>query len=147
MMHRTALLAGIAALALGGCHRRDVPLGGILEVHDATVRATTDTTHVTTAGYLRLVNVTDDSVIVRHITSNVSTKTEVHRSWIDSTGAAHMAMDSTIRLGPHGTLVMRPGGVHLMLIDTVQPLTPGDHVRFVMTLSNGAIVSTMARVR
>jgi copper(I)-binding protein len=143
---RRAVTALMLAAALAACRKHDVALSGTLEVHDAWVRADPDTGS-TTAAYLRFVNGTNDALTIAGFTSDAARSVELHRSSTDNAGAVHMAMDSAVHLAPHGTLVMQPGAYHLMLIGVTRPLQPGDHARIVMHVSNGSIVSTMARVR
>ena len=145
-MTRTPWLAAAAVFALLGCRNRDLERARTFEVHDAWVRADPDTGTVT-AGYLRFVNGTDDSVVVSRFASDAARSVELHRSWADSAGIMHMTPENAAHLAPHATLVMQPGGYHLMLIGTTRPLGAGQRVRITMRLSSGAIVSTMARIR
>lgn len=141
-----ALCVPCTTFALLGCRNRELERARTFEVHDAWVRADPDS-GTTTAAYLRFVNGTDDSVVVSRFASDDARAVELHRSWTDSTGIMHMSLVNAAHLAPHGTLVMQPGGYHLMLIGTTHSLRAGQRVRITMRLSSGAIVSTMARVR
>lgn len=143
---RTALGIAIGALCLTACHRDRALTAVTFELHDAWVRAAPDSGS-TTAAYMRLVNGTTDTVVVSHFTSDDARVVELHQSSIDSTGDAHMTMRDSLVIAPSHIVVMKPGGYHLMLIGTTRGLEPGGMVRIVMHLSNGAIVSTSARVK
>ncbi len=133
-------LAGLAA-----CHR-DAPLSATtFELHDAWVRATPDSGS-TTAGYIRFVNGTADTVWVSRFSSDDAATVELHQS-SDVAGEMHMAMLDSLAVAPNHSVTMRPGGYHLMLIGATHALVPGSMVRIVMHLSNGAVVSTSARVK
>lgn len=137
------LAAAIPTLA--ACHREPPISATTFELHDAWVRATPDSGS-TTAGYLRFVNGTADTVWVSHFTSDAATTVELHRS-SDVSGEMHMSMQDSLAVAPNHSVVMRPGGYHLMLIGATHPLVPGTMIRLVMHLSTGAVVSTSARVK
>lgn len=141
---RSALL--VVAFTLAGCHRGTQQQATTFEMEDAWVRAAPDSGS-TTAAYVRFVNGTPDTVVVSHFSSDDAREVELHASSMDSSGASHMAMRESLVIAPAHTVVMRPGGYHLMLIGTTRSLPPGKLIRIVMYLSNGAIVSTSARVK
>ena len=136
----------VLASALAGCHRGTHQQATTFEMEDAWVRAAPDSGS-TTAAYIRFVNGTADTVVVSHFSSEDARVVELHESSTDSVGESHMAMRDSLVIAPAHTLVMRPGGYHLMLIGTTHGLTPGKMIRVVMHLSNGAIVATSARVQ
>lgn len=146
MIPRVALGVAMGVLFSTGCHRDNRPAATTFELHDAWVRSAPDSGS-TTAAYIRLVNGTEDTVVVSHFTSDDARVVELHQSSIDSAGGSHMAMRGTLVIAPSHIVVMKPGGYHLMLIGTTRSLSPGRMVRIVMHLSSGAIVSTSARVR
>jgi len=138
-----ALMVTIPVFA--ACHR-DAPISATtFELHDAWVRATPDSGS-TTAAYIRFVNGTGDTIWVSRFSSDDAHTVELHQS-SDVAGEMHMAMFDSLAVAPNHSVTMRPGGYHLMLIGTTHALNPGAMVRIVMHLSNGAVVSTSARVR
>ena len=143
-MTRAALV--VAALALGACHRNTQHAAVTFELEDAWVRAAPDSGS-TTAAYIRFVNGTSDTVVVSHFSSDDARQIELHQSSTDSAGESHMAMRKSLVIAPSHTVVMRPGGYHLMLIGTTRSLPAGKLIRIAMYLSNGAIVTTSARVK
>jgi len=135
----------ITLAALAACHR-DAPISATtFELHDAWVRATPDSGS-TTAAYVRFVNGTADTIWVSRFSSDDAHIVELHKS-SDVAGEMHMAMFDSLAVAPNHSVTMRPGGYHLMLIGTTHALIPGAMVRIVMHLSNGAVVSTSARVK
>jgi copper(I)-binding protein len=140
-----ALAVMLAIPLLVGCHREPPISATTFELHDAWVRATPDSGS-TTAGYIRFVNGTTDTVWVSRFSSDDARTVELHQS-SDVAGETHMAMRDSLAVAPDHVVAMRPGGYHLMLIGTTHALIPGTMVRIVMHLSNGAVVSTSARVK
>ncbi len=133
-------LPGFAA-----CHREAAISATTFELHDAWIRATPDSGS-TTAAYIRFVNGTADTVWVSRFSSDDANRVELHQS-SDIAGEMHMTMHDSLAVAPNHTITMRPGGYHLMLIGVTHALVPGTMVRIVMHLSNGAVVSTSARVK
>ena len=146
-IRRAALTAtGLVTMMVAGCSRSERTVATSFEVHDAWVRAAPDSGS-TTAAYVRFVNGSPDTVAVSHFSSDDAREVELHESSVDPSGTAHMAMHDNLVIAPGHTVVMRPGGYHLMMIGTTRPLPAGKLVRIVMYLSNGSIISTSARVK
>lgn len=146
MILRALLALTGAASALSGCHRESSSHATTFELNDAWVRAAPDSGS-TTAAYIRFVNGSPDTVVVSHFSSDDAREVELHQSSTDSAGESHMAMRDELVIAPAHSVAMQPGGYHLMLIGTTRSLPVGKLVRIVMYLSNGAIVSTSARVK
>lgn len=145
-MTRLILGLSVSAICVAGCHRDSRPVATTFELHDAWARANPDSGS-TTAAYIRFVNGTPDTVVVSGFSSDDARLVELHESSIALGGEAHMTKRDTLVIAPSHIVVMKPGGYHLMLIGTTHSLVPGAMVRIVMHLSNGAIVSTSARVK
>lgn len=52
-------------------------------------------------------------------------------------GVSRMRMLRELRIAPGDAAVLKPGGLHLMLMDPVSPLKPGSHVAIDFTLADG----------
>jgi periplasmic copper chaperone A len=52
-------------------------------------------------------------------------------------GLSKMAIIERLRLPPHATVTLAPGGYHLMLMDALHPIKPGDHVKVTLRFANG----------
>jgi periplasmic copper chaperone A len=147
-MNASALRLVVLALTapiFAACQREAPISATTFELHDAWVRAMPDSGS-TTAAYIRFVNGTRDTVWVSRFSSDDANTVELHQS-SDISGEIHMAMFDSLAVAPDHSVTMRPGGYHLMLIGTTHALVPGTMVRIVMHLSNGAVVSTSARVK
>lgn len=131
--------------AFVACHREAPISATTFELHDAWVRATPDSGS-TTAAYIRFVNGTRDTVWISRFSSDDAKTVELHKS-SDISGEMHMSMLDSLAVAPDHSMTMRPGGYHLMMIGVTHALVPGTMVRIVMHLSNGAVVSTSARVQ
>jgi hypothetical protein len=156
MIQRTAapikvVVLCVAALAPLACRRESrtaaqQPPATTFELRDAWVRAVPDS-GATTAAYLEFDNGTTGPVTISHFTSSDARVVELHRSFTDAEGEAHMTMLDSLVVPAGQTVTLKPGGYHLMLIGTTHPLVAGKLARLVMRLSDGSVVSTSARVK
>lgn len=144
---RAILLLSTVALVPVACRRApQQPRATTFEMSDAWVRATPDS-GATTAAYLEFDNGTASPVTVSHFTSGDAQVVELHRSFTDAEGESHMSMLDSLVIPPGQTVLLKPGGYHLMLIGTTHALVAGKLARLVMSVSDGSVVSTSARVK
>ena len=72
-------------------------------------------------------------------------RVELHRSWIEN-GVARMARLDTLEIPPRASLVLAPGGHHLMLFD-VEGLEPGGQLSLRLEFDGGRVLEVLAAVR
>jgi len=101
-----------------------------LQVIDPWIREAPPTAAVH-AAYMTLVNNSNQAVLIDSVTSPDFASAEVHRSWVED-GIAHMQPVSQLEVPASGTLVLEPGGYHLMLFDAQRPLQAGDTVTLLL---------------
>jgi len=61
-------------------------------------------------------------------------------------GAQRMVRIAELVLPAGATVILEPGGLHVMLIDIVAPLVPGTNVALHLTFANGAPIDVIAPV-
>ncbi|MEW6753661.1 MAG: copper chaperone PCu(A)C [Candidatus Latescibacterota bacterium] len=88
---------------------------------------------VTTAAYLVLENRTAQAVRLVGAQTEAAFRVEIHQSVYEGDVLRMRAVDSLV-VPAHGRQEMRPGGLHLMLIDVHEPLEEGDAVALVLRL-------------
>ncbi|GAA3938746.1 hypothetical protein GCM10023085_20210 [Actinomadura viridis] len=92
------------------------------------------------AAFGTLVNTTGAEITVVSAATPASPSVELH----EVTGAAgKMTMrprEGGFVIPARGRLDLRPGGFHIMLMDVVRPVRPGDPVAFTLTLKDGGTV-------
>ena len=146
MTKRQFTAAGLASILAIACRSERVREPTTFEIHDAWARAVPDS-GTATAEYMTFVNGTARRIRITGFSSDAARAVELHRTSIDANGESRMTMTDSISIAPGDTLAMKPGGYHLMLIGTKQPLRPGTMTRTVMHLSDGSILSTSVKVR
>lgn len=87
-----------------------------------------------------------DSLELVGAATPVARAAEVHES-MQHDGMMHMQPRPVIVLAPGDSLVFAPGGLHVMLIDLLRPLSEGDTVPLVLRTARGDSLQVAAPVR
>lgn len=135
-------VAVLAALALAGCSsaQGDTPVdaadeaAGLVTVEDAWVKAAESGM---SAAFGTLENTGTSEVVVTSVSSPTSPALELHETVDD--GAGQMVMrerEGGFAIPAGGSLVLEPGGNHIMLMELTDPLLAGDEVTFTLTFSD-----------
>ena len=95
------------------------------------------------AGYLRLSNAGDTAVAIKEVSSVNFARVEIHETQVVD-GVSQMRELETLTLPAKGSVELKPGGKHLMLISPSKSLKVGDSV--VLTLSDLADCQISATV-
>jgi copper(I)-binding protein len=139
-MRRALALALV--LVLAACTRTaDAPL----QVSDAWLRAIPEGV-TSTAGYLSIENRSRERRELTAVTSPQFARVELHETRIED-GMARMRRLDALELPPGEGVTLAPGGVHLMLLDPVRTLAPGEHATLRLQLDDGWLVEVEAEVR
>jgi copper(I)-binding protein len=101
----------------------------------------------TTAGaYLTLKNDDTTAHVITTITSPDAAAAELHTT-MQHDGMAHMMAQPTVTIPRDSTLVMAPGGLHVMLHATTRTLKAGDTLRLALTVDQNTLVPVAVVVR
>lgn len=142
---RPALFVVSVAVVLAACSGGyDLKKDGPLHVKDAWVRATNVTS--TAAMYLTLENRDTAAVVILGAGTRLARAAEFHET-MEMQGTSHMNKLDSLPIARGATLTMKPGGIHLMLIDLNASLAAGDSVALVIHLADGRTTSVNAIAR
>ena len=137
-----ALLLLVAVVA--GCGGGDPGSGG-LAVTDPWAKAAEEGM---TGVFGTLVNDTGADIHVVSAASAASARAELHTTAMGEDGTMVMRETEDGFVVPaHGDYVLEPGADHVMLMDLVAPLAPGDEVTVELTTADGDTVELVAQVR
>lgn len=92
------------------------------------------------AGYGVLHNNTSSAVVIESVDSPAFEGVHLHETRVKD-GQARMSPVDALTLPAGGRAVMRPGGLHLMLMSPGRVLERGDSARIRFRLSNGATLA------
>lgn len=98
------------------------------------------------AGYGVLRNGTGDTVAVTGVDSPAFARAHLHETRIEN-GHASMTPVDSLTLPPGGRAVMRPGGLHLMLMSPHDVLEVGDRARLRFHFADGGTLVVEFPVR
>jgi len=137
---RRLLLATMPALAaLAATPARAQPL----TVHEPWARAAL--AGRTSAAYMTIENTTDALDRLVSATSPAARVVELHTHIMDG-GVMRMRPVTAIEVNPGEPAVLRPGGLHIMLIDLVRPLRQGETIALTLRFERAGEVTVTVPV-
>jgi len=116
-----------------------------LKVENPYARAVPPTAQ-NSGAFMVLRNESDRPIKVVDAESDVSKVTELH-THIHDKGVMRMRRVESIEVPAKGTVVLQPGGYHVMLIGLKHPLKPGDPVHIELRLGDGSKASVDLKAR
>ena len=101
----------------------------------------------TTAAYFVLVNHEPGAVTLTSESSPIAESAGLHET-MDMGGTMHMsALDSPLVIAPGDSLVLKPGGRHLMVSGLTRRLVAGDSLPLLLNFSDGRALRAIAVIR
>ena len=141
-MHRMPLLALLLSLvSLGACARDCTP-----QVRDGWIRLPPGAMAMMAAGFGRIENHCATPATIVAASSPAFGETSLHETRIVE-GISRMRAVPELRIAPDATAVLKPGGLHLMLMDPRVPLKAGTKVAIEFPLQDGRVVIGEFEVR
>lgn len=116
-----------------------------LEVENPFVREMPPTAPATGA-FMTLINSSDQDIAIVRAQSDAAEKVELHTHTHDN-GVMRMREIPEISVPAMGQAELKPGGLHIMLINPTRALKEGDDVRIMVTLTDGSELEIIAPVR
>ena len=139
-VRRTVMVIAVLALVAGAC-------GGEakLDVADAWSRPAIGPNG---AVYLTIEGGEADTALSGvAASSDVAAMVELHQTVIRDDGAMGMIQIPEVEIPAGSTVMMVPGGLHVMLIDLEEPLELGDRFDMTLAFTNGTELITTVEVR
>ena len=118
---------------------------GKVEVKDAWVRGGPPNARVL-AAYMKIENHTGNVNKLVSVRSSAFERIEVHQT-VEKDGMARMIKLDTIEIAAEGEAVLKPGGMHLMLINPKKSINVGERVSMTLEFSNGGKTIISAKVK
>ncbi len=139
LLRACALALGLAAV-LPACARECLP-----QVRDGWVRLTPVKMPMM-AGFGRIENHCPNPVTITGVSSPAFGDASMHETRIVD-GVSRMRELSELRIGPDGAAVLKPGGMHLMLMQPRTELKEGSRVAVEFALKDGRVLRGELEVR
>lgn len=96
------------------------------------------------SGYLVIRNGSKVTVAVEEVESDAFGSITIHNTSVDNGVARMRPAPLPIRIPGHSELQMKPGGMHLMIMEPREGLEPGDTVAISVRLDNGRTIEADA---
>jgi copper(I)-binding protein len=119
--------------------------GDEIQVTDAWVREVPPASTVT-AVYLKIENNGDKADKLTGVSSDIAGKAQIHTTSVDDKGVAKMEMQKELEIPSGETVVLEPGGTHIMLIDLKEPVMGKDEIELDLMFENAGEVEVEAHV-
>lgn len=116
-----------------------------IEIADAWARQP-NPAHAMGAGYFKITNHQAKPVTLVGASSSVAGVVELHEM-VTADGIMSMRQVKTIEIAPGATVELRPGGLHLMLIDLARTLQPGQTIDATLRFDDGSTQQVQLPVR
>lgn len=110
-----------------------------MDITDSWVREAPPASRVL-AAYMQIINLTDSDLSITGITSPDFEAVELHRTVVED-GVARMLPVPDVTVPAGGSIMLEPGGLHLMLFDPLRPLQQGDRVTLVLHRSDAICIT------
>ncbi len=98
-----------------------------------------------TGAFMTLKNSGDTDVRLLRVSNPASRLTELHAHTHED-GVMKMRQVPSIEIKAKSEAVLRPGGLHIMLIDLKAPLREGETIPFTLTFDDGSSMQVDARI-
>ncbi|GAB1344191.1 copper chaperone PCu(A)C [Gemmatimonas sp.] len=140
---KSLLLAAVLLPVVSACATAEPPRTGRF-VSSAWARPADS--GATSGAYVTIVNADSSSVELVGASSTVALAAEVHETMTHE-GMSHMMARTAVAIAPRDSLVMTPGGLHIMLLQLTRPLVAGDSIPVTLRFSAGDSVVVNVPVR
>ncbi len=140
-MRRTLVVIAVLAMVAGACGGEDASL----DVAEAWARPALGPNG---AVYLTIEGGSADTALSGvSVSSDVAATAEIHQTVILDDGLMGMTKIPNVEIPAASTVVMVPGGMHVMLVELAEPLEIGDTLDMTVTFDNGIELTTTVEVR
>ena len=138
---RTVLLLSVLALLASACSSS----GGAVTVDDPWGRPSPSSAE-NAAFYMTLVGGTESDTLIG-ASSDACTMTEVHETTMNDGQMSMAPVEDGVVIPAGETVVLEPGGLHVMCMGIVEPLTAGDSVDVDLSFASGETTTVSADIR
>ena len=142
---RIAIIVVLAVLTAFSAARAGDYRAGDVEISQPWARASATPQARTGAAYMALSNKGDTPDRLTAASTPIAERAELHTHEMDG-NVMRMRPIEALEIAPGEPAVLRPGGLHLMLVGLRQPLRAGDRVPLTLTFQRGGTVEVEVAV-
>lgn len=101
----------------------------------------------TTALYMEIENNTSETEKLLSVESEIAGTAEIHETSVNKDGISRMQQIQTVEIPASGSVVMKPGATHVMLIGLRDKIENGQDIKVVLKFQNTGTREIMAKVK
>jgi hypothetical protein len=149
LMIALLLIAGLAACGDEDKDKKSDDTPGGLAVQDAWVRAVPMADAGSVTGAFLVINNTSDRaerLVTAAVSADIAGTVEIHETTMVN-DVMQMRPVTGIDVPANGSVELKPGSYHIMLLDVKKALNPGDTVTLILSFESGLTLTVDAAVR
>jgi copper(I)-binding protein len=129
---------GLQTALMPSAHAADYDVGSI-HISQPWSRATPKGANAG-AGYMTITNKGNAADKVTCMSSDASAQCQIHTMTMDDGVMKMRPVEGGLEIPPGGTVALKPGGLHMMLLDLKHPLEPGQNVKATLKFDHAGTV-------
>ncbi len=141
-MRRTLVVMAILALVAGACGGEDDVSLDVAEAWARSALGPNGAVYLTIEG-----GDADTALSGVSVSSDVAASAQLHQTVMRDDGTMAMTRLPNVEIPAGSTVMMVPGGVHVMLMELAKPLELGDTLDMTLTFDSGTELTTTVEVR
>lgn len=98
------------------------------------------------AGYMKIHNLSNKDIKIQSAKSNLFNKVEIHLTQMKN-GMMNMAKQENLKIEAKSYVELKQGGLHMMLMGRLKPISKGSDIPVTLTFDNGEIISINLKVK
>ena len=98
------------------------------------------------AGYMTINNLSNKDIKVKSAKSSLFNKVEIHLTQLKN-GMMNMVKQKNLNIKAKSHVKLKPGGLHMMLMGKLKPITKGSVIPVTLTFDNGEIININLKVK
>lgn len=139
-----ALILGV--LLVAGCASQGGQVATTQPVQVENVWARPGITGGNSAVYFTIRNTTGQDETLLSAQAEVAAAVELHMSTMSADGTMSMQPQESVPVPPNGEVNFEPAGLHVMLINLPEALSPGDQFPLTLTFQNAGEIEVQVTV-
>ena len=122
---------------------------GAMGGHDMGAMGSEQATGRVTGAFMVIENAGDtpDQLVGAAVSPGIAGAVEIHETTVGENDVMQMRPVQAIEVPARGSVELKPGGYHIMLLDVQRDLNPGDTVTLTLSFASGASLDVDATVR
>lgn len=98
------------------------------------------------AGYMKIYNISNKDIKIQSAKSNLFNKVEIHLTQMKN-GMMNMIKQENLNIEAKSHIELKPGGLHMMLMGRLKPISKGSVIPVTLTFDNGETMNINLKIK